>query len=365
MNTLHEPRPGTRSYHIAYKTQSLRSQPNGATSSAQDDFRANDHLRPAKRRKTQNPREERQSTTTAILLDNSQLTEDSPDELQITPEKKVERTPGILRTRYGSEDGGNGSLNVPGGYARESQRLVSEMDQSSPEDEGHFTKASAKQRRAKMDGMLRSSSPRPSELKNSAVASSPYFSKAGAASAPRPNGKAQIRTRELQQESPDALQSDEVQSSRPPKSHANMDAKQLIGPLIAATKRSTPVSRPETSRATGQNQSNCWNLQEIVGFNLPAQSIYTVQVDGRTKNILINTNIEALGSEPLFQQSLEKLFEIRYADECDIVSLEFSRSSDHIPARLYLRFESEKPVWEFNTVLQRLSVHHRSTIKTA
>ncbi|KAI1621990.1 hypothetical protein EDD37DRAFT_502697 [Exophiala viscosa] len=347
------------------RTNTSRPQSREHTSSARVGVRANDHAHPLKRRKVHDPREEGHSTTTAIPLDDSQITEDSPDELQLSPDVKSGQSSGILRRRDESQRGKMGSHKTPAEQAHETQRASSELERASPKDESQFTKMSAKQRREEKDGILRSSSPTPLGQKTPAVAKSPYFSKPGALAAARRKGQIPNHTRVLQQESPDALQDDDAQFGRTPpangptNSYSSMGAKERIAPLIAGKKRDSVAARPENTRTSGQPEVNSWNLREIIGADLPVHPIYVVQVDENHKMMLINTNMEQLGNEPLFRQSLEKLIGIRYASKCNIVRLEFSRSSDHLEAKSYLRFESEKPAWDFVTLLLGLLTHLR------
>ena len=365
MNTLNDPPRGSKTEYMLRKIHASRPPVNGPSSSVRVEVRANDHSQSSKRRKIHDPREEGHSTTTAIPLDDSQITEDSPDELQLSPDVKSGQSSGILRRHDGSQRGKNGSLMTSTGQAQETQRAVSELERASPEDESQFTKNSAKQRREKMDGMLRSSSPSPLEQKTKDIAVSPYFTKPAASAVARRTGQIHNRTMVLQQESPDALQNDDVQAghSTPTNgstnSYSSMGAKERIGPLILGKKRVPVTSRLEKPGTSEQSEVKSWNLREIVGADLPVHPIYVVQVDAKHKMMLINTNMEQLGTEPLFHQSLEKLIGIRYATKCDIVRLEFSRSSDHLEAKSYLRFESEKPAYDFVTLLQGLLTHLR------
>ncbi|KAK5184248.1 hypothetical protein LTR44_003754 [Exophiala sp. CCFEE 6388] len=372
MNTLNEPRLTSKERWAMQKNNRSRPQLNEQTSSVRVEVRANDHTHPIKRRMIRDPRKEGHSTMAAIALDDSQITDDSPDELQLSPEVKSGQSSGILRRRDESQHGADGSLKTSTGQAHDNQLSVSEFERASPEDEGQFTKTSAQQRRAVKDKMLRSSSPQPPEQRNQDVAVSPYFSKPAASAAARRNGQIHNRTRVLQQKSPDALQMDAVPSggtsptNAPAKSSSSMSAKELISPLIVGSERSAVVARPGRPRAVQSTNIKTWNLQEVVcAAALADHPIYIVQVDKKRKRIMINTDIEDLGSDPLFEQPLEKLIEIRPADDCDIVSLDFSRSSNHAEAKIYLRFESEKPAWEFVRLLQSLFMPPRYTAKTA
>ncbi|KAK5296920.1 hypothetical protein LTR99_008561 [Exophiala xenobiotica] len=340
INTLEAPRPPARSDHISSITHPQRL-PQNHGFSVYEHIQKNDHNRPNKRRRIETSHEEGNTITNAISLDDSQPADDSGDELRLSP-------------TYNKR--GNGEPPRSHRRASVAAKLPQDpIDDPSPDDESDFTKASAKLRKAAKDKMLGSSSPgRPDQALPVAVAS-PYFgSKSGTPSVTNQEARKQSRRKALEQESPDALQTEAPHTRGQSRSLQNVRATEFTH-LILGNDRSTTITHPKNTRTKPQTQVlRAYKLQELVHPSLQPHSIYVVQIDEQNKQLSINTDLDALGNDPVARVlPLEKIIEIRHGSNCGIVSLEFSRS-DRNKQKSYLRFESQKQAWIFVMSLQKL-----------
>jgi hypothetical protein len=336
---LEEPRPPARSDRISSITHPERL-PQNHEFSGYEHFQKNDHSHPNKRRRIEGSQEEGTTITNAISLDDSQPADDSGDELRLSP-------------TYNKR----GTGEPPRGHRRASAAAKlpqDQIDDPSPDDESDFTKSSAKLRKAAKDKMLGSSSPgRPDQALPVAVAS-PYFGKSGTPSVSNQEVRKQSRRKALEQESPDALQTEAPHTRGQSRSLQNVRATEFTH-LILGSDRSTTITHPKKTRTKPQTQVlRAYKLQELVHPSLQPHSIYVVQIDEQNMELSINTDLKALGNDPVARVlPLEKIIEIRHGSNCGIVSLEFSRS-DRNKQKSYLRFESQKQAWIFVMSLQKL-----------
>ncbi|KAK5463055.1 hypothetical protein LTS15_002767 [Exophiala xenobiotica] len=338
INTLEGPRPPARSGHISSITHPERL-PHTHEFSVHEQFPNNEHSHPNKRRRTGGSQEEGNTITNAISLDDNQPADDSGDELRLSP------------TYNKREDG-----EPPRGHRRASAAAkppLDPVDDPSPDDESDFTKASAKLRKAAKDKMLGSSSPgRPGQALSVAVAS-PYFGKSGTPSVSNQEARRQSHRKALEQESPDALQTEAPHTRGQSRSLQNVRATEFTH-LILGSDRSTTITHPKKTRTKPQTQGlRVYKLLELVHPGLQPHSIYVVQIDEQKKELSINTDLEALGNDPVARIPLEKIIEIRQGSSCGLVSLDFSRS-DSNKQKSYLRFESQEQAWNFAMSLQEL-----------
>ena len=348
INTLEDPRPPARSGHISSTTHPERL-PQNHEFSVYERFQDNDRSHPNKRRRTEGPQEEGNTITNAISLDDSQPADDSADELRLSPTYKKGGNGEPLRGHRRPVEQVQGAPQLP----------QSPIDDPSPNDESEFTKTSAKVRKAAKDQMLGSSSPGRLDQASSVAVASPYFGKPGTPSVPNQEARKQSRRKALEQESPDALQMETPQTraqsaARSGKSLQNVRATEFTH-LILGSDRSTTITHPKKTRSKRQTQGlESYKLLELAYPNLQTDSIYVLQIDEQRKELSINTDLEALGNDPVARPlHLEKIIEIKHGSECGIVGLDLSRS-DKNDSKVYLRFESQKPAWHFVRSLQTL-----------
>jgi hypothetical protein len=305
-----------------------------------EQIQKNDHNRPNKRRRIEGSHEEGNTITNAISLDDSQPADDSGDELRLSPTYNKRGNGEPLRGQRRA----SAAANLP----------QDPVDDPSPDDESDFTKASAKLRKAAKDKMLGSSSPgRPDQALPVAVAS-PYFGKSAPPSVSNQEARKQSRRKALEQESPDALQTEAPHTRGQSRSLQNVRATEFTH-LILGNDRSTTITHPKKTQTEPQIQGlRVYKLLELVHPSLQPHSIYVVQIDEQKKELSLNTDLNALGDDPVARNiPLEKIIEIRHGSNCGIVSLDFSRS-DKSKQKSYLRFGSQKQAWNFVMSLEEL-----------
>ncbi|KIX09824.1 uncharacterized protein Z518_00905 [Rhinocladiella mackenziei CBS 650.93] len=341
-DTLSSARPGTRSEHILHRTQPLRTPAHPHTNS--------------------------QSTGNDFLMD------DSPDELQLSPIPAPEENSLKDRTRS-KPDHEEHSL-LPRASTRNSmifrpERSIS--DRPSPEDEGDFTKVSAKQRKAERDKMFRNSSPAPSNHLSAGRISSPYFSRAGTPSETQRQKQRQSRMEALTQESPDALHVDDTSTSQPQpvesgKSLVEVSTRDLRH-VHTGNDHSTGITKPEkwAHKKTSKSRST-FKLEDIRYPGPTCHSMYVLEVDSERKEISINTESQMLGNEPVMEsRPITKIQHVQFGtDDSPLVRLQFSRrenAREHFEDTMNLRFGSHKDAYNFVTLLRNLVVTLKVTDK--
>ncbi|EXJ91760.1 hypothetical protein A1O3_00310 [Capronia epimyces CBS 606.96] len=338
MNTLDTARPGTRSHLVFEKTTNVRnpSYDNG-------------QVHASKKRKLDYNHPNGSGATAAISSSDSQNQEESADELRLSPESTANTAAERDRYRRSSP---RVYVSVPKskGFGSVVGESISQLTASSPEDEGNFTKGSAKQRKAQKDRMLASSSPVSSSIVPAETVASPYF---GAASTPSRH----LRYKVLQHSSPDALQADQS-----PRLHTNFgESGRSLGDTDIKIPNALIVGNGYT--ATGNSRMKRANenikslkLDDVIYRRLPNASIYVVEIHCDTKEISINTEEEMLGGEPVVEsRPISKIVEVKYgSDNSPLVSLSFSRQG-HQEDKLYLKFQSHKAVDDFVKILKGCS----------
>ncbi|KAJ9644300.1 uncharacterized protein PV06_05271 [Exophiala oligosperma] len=313
VDTLNRSRASARSGFVGSTPISGRlPQLHGFKSSGQINEDTHNHRH--KRRKLEQPQKAGQNIQDAIDLGNSQKAEDSVDELGMSPAFQNGKT---------------------------------EQPTLSPPEKGSTRKTSPSRQ-----------SIRAAQGKTTSA----YFGKTETSMIP---GAGVPRTRQLKSlgsESPDALQDDYRQPpSRSTKQHPtsldNVPATAFTQMLVGSDK-SMAIRNPTKKLTNIQNSSlRTFKLLEFVS-DLWTDSVVTLEVDERRKQLRINTDIDELGTDATQACPMEKIIDIKYGSESNLVSLDFSRSGNG-PPTTYLRFESEGAADEFVKLLQEVDRSYR------
>ncbi|KAJ9616976.1 hypothetical protein H2200_000697 [Cladophialophora chaetospira] len=316
---------------------------------------ANDHVPPQKKRKTGDSREFGASEASAITLDDSQTTiavNDSEDELALGSSKHAnrstanhvqnsgdanqlpQRSVSILRKRNGTP----------------TTQMHRENSESSPTDEGDFTRDAARQRRAEKDGILQSSPEQPDQPRQAETSDkSPYFD----SHPPSAKMDNPPRHKDPIPESPDALQGGVTHAGRERNGYGAMRSTHL-GALIEGSDSSTAINKQARKGAKPKSETKTsFKLQDIVYPGLVATSTYTIEIDAASTEFSLHTDEAMLGDEPLMKpRSLRQLDKLVFAaDTPSLVCLEFSRSGSGLN-KIFLEFGSEKSATDFVTCIQ-------------
>ena len=352
VNTLERTSTTSRSNYFQDRTDLCRGnqQPrpsNGSKSS--DKQRANDHLLPNKRIKSAHPGNPGTSSAPAFDSYNGQDTDDSPDELGLSPPSKEETRPAHRSQR-------SRVLNRQNEAMVGRQRLISAKVPTrmslSPENEDHFTKNSARQRKAEKDGILGHSSP-PLEEEHSQQNTSRYFGKSEAIST-RHKIQKQDEQRILSGESVYKSQPDACSSSSH-RAYKDLRGREGFDKLIQGNTRSTTISKPPGARQKKIISSKIsFKLNEVVYSGLHNPHACIVQVDLELKEISIIIEDSLLTEYPIATPfSINKIVQFRYDGE-SLVSIDFSRS-DHSKKIVYLRFLSSEIATAFRDLLLEIT----------
>ncbi|EXJ93477.1 hypothetical protein A1O1_01869 [Capronia coronata CBS 617.96] len=337
VDQLSAPRQGTKSQHIFDQTRDIRDHDNR-------------QVHASKKRKLDNNDATGSSATSAITLEDSQNREDSADELRLSPESPKGETTDRGR-RHHAPHHVYISVHRPNGVGNSARQPVSQLRGSSSEDEGAFTKGSAKERKAEKDRMLASSPPAPSSTVRAETVSSPYFN------ATQTPFRAP-RHKPLQHESPDELQtghSPKLQASsvRTRKALGEVDMKTLgaLKPGDGHTTANPKPGNPPAKRAV--NNIKSFKIVEVVYPTLGDSDIYVIEVHCDTNTISINTDEEMLGNDPVVKDRLiSKIVEVKQGSaKSQLVFLTFSRQGQH-EDKMHLRLQSPKAAYDFVTLLQ-------------
>lgn len=360
MDTMNGGPPRTRSDHILQTTKQYRGHGSNGKVPVKNEIRANDHVTPHKRLKVRDSRELGNTVHSAISLDDTQILDDSADELQLSP-RSVERK-SIRQHRSHTPIDGSTQTKITG-RDRLDPAETSNLARFSPEDEGQFTKISARQRKAEKDNILGSSSPAPPKQTPVGTIPSPYFTKAGTSTA---EGGALKRNRNEvpAQESPDVLHNDtSPRVSRPefqPRATVSELRTRDLGTMIMGRSSNAAINRPARSKKTGK-EPVAFHLKEFVYRNVDDTSNYIVEIDTEKSEISIDTVDKMLGDEPVYlPRPVRKIVHIYHGN--DLVVLKFSRNGPR-EEKMGFRFDSEKKAVEFVKLLQDLDTGLKVTWK--
>lgn len=362
MDNLNAPHPRTRSHYVLETTRQHRGTgylPRNKVE-ADSEFRSNDHVTPNKRRKTEDSHPAGKTPASAISLDDSQTFNESGDELQLSPDATSRVSNGRVRLQRKPSDEAHDSLTQLRNRDSVSQAQSTILDRSSPEDEGDFTKASAKQRRADKDKMLESSPPAPPNRRSTSHATSPYFSKAGSSSNANSNRQTRKSLKAFDQDSPDALQSEEISLSQPRPVTTRTPLAKLSGrglqALIVGNESSASITKPTNAKKEKPSKdSTSYKLEELIYQGLPDTENYVVEVDEGKKEISIDMEDAVLADEPIVKPRLiRQISNIRHGtNNSSLVCLNFSRSGAG-EDRMHLKFQSHKTMMDFVKLLQKV-----------
>ncbi|ETI24624.1 hypothetical protein G647_03993 [Cladophialophora carrionii CBS 160.54] len=348
--------PGTRSEYIQGKTNGRRVPiypP--STLPAKNKAHSNDHITPNKKIKTVDLREAGDSSASAISLDDSQIPNDSEDELALSGSKP----PSQIRKRQGQELlTSRESRRSPASILRSRNNVHPDQIQRrerdhSPMDEGDFTKDAARQRRAVKDKLL--GSPPAGSKPSAAQRTSPYFRQSPRAVLEGSHALKQNRQKDPTPESPDAIQGGETHRERiaPPvagKANEPRSRSSRRGSSIGHGLSSTTGKPSDSGQKKTTGEKNSFKLDGLLYHDFAEASIYTIRVDASTKEISLHTDSPIFPDEPLtYPRAIRQIAGILYgADGSPLIRLQFSGVG---PDYMFLRFDSDKSAYDFIMLL--------------
>ncbi|EXJ60533.1 hypothetical protein A1O7_04686 [Cladophialophora yegresii CBS 114405] len=348
--------PGTRSGYIQEKTNGRRVQiypP--STLSTKNKVHSNDHTTPNKKRKTVDLREAGDSSASAISLDDSQMLNDSEDELALSSSKPPSQIrKGPVQEPLASSGSRQSPISILRSRNAASSNQTQRQDRDySPVDEGDFTKDAARQRRADKDKMLGSS---PAASKPSVPQrTSPYFRQSVHAVQGGTHALKQVRQKDPTPESPDAIQGGETNPQRrasPVAGTANESRSRssLRGSSIGQGFNSTKAKLSDPRAKNTASEKSSFKLNDLLYHNFADASIYTIKVDVSTKEISLHTDSPIFPDEPLTHpRAIRQIAGIFYgADGSALVRLQFSGIGQDY---MFLRFDSDKSACDFIMLL--------------
>ena len=328
--------------------------------SAQNDFRENDHTTPSKKRKTGEFPQPGNSAASAISLDDSQPHEESEDELALSSNS---------RKRSSLRNGHRASSPTHAGHPSLSQASTSngavpqahEQDpNSSNSDESIFTKIATQQRKFEKDRMLDSSPDRPRQLPVSQK--SRYFPPSAPTARNDPAISKQVPQVNFEPESPDALQGAETRTMQELKGRIRQNLSTSLLSLVVGSETGTAIVKPPKARPKkAEKETESFELIEVVAPGVRQSSMFIVEIDRLSKELSLYLIDVVLSDEPILpSRPIRNIYRILYGPGgSHLLCLEFSRNGPGLH-KMFLRFKSEHPAYEFVTLIQRLEPSVRS-----
>lgn len=318
-------------------------------SSPSHEIRENSHVTPNKRRRIDGTRSTAHPSLSVISLDHSQDQDGSEDELSFStkPLKPVSAAKG--NKRHNARSQSRAATFTP----NTADHLRPDPRRSESADESAFTKNAARQRKAEKDAILGSSS---EDIEPLAGETTSRFFPTTEPSAKLKGKTSNSSRHEALPESPDAIQGDETHPQQDSRMVSNPKLRTRdLGKLIEGGTASTTLIKQSRSITKFQTkQMTEFKLLDLLYPGMPSASTYTIMVDIESKDFSLNTVEVQLADGPLFApRSIRQISYLNYADGSPVVSMAFSQSGQ-VPDKLFLRFASEKGVYDFIMLLQKL-----------
>ncbi|KIW68641.1 hypothetical protein, variant 3 [Phialophora macrospora] len=348
--------PGTRSEYIQGRTNNRRVPVYPpSTLPAKTTVHSNDHITPYKKRKTDDLREAGDSSVSAISIDDTQMPNDSEDELALSNSKHPSK---IHKSQTQQSLGSRELRESPTSILRSRNTVHTSQTRSrdrnfSPVDEGNFTKDAARQRKGEKDKLLESSPSAPNL--SARQRSSPSFGQSFLPGQEGSHASKQDRQKDRTPDSPDAIQGDETLPNRrrSPVNGKAYEQRSRSGLHDTSTRKDSSATTAKLSNSREKktaSRKTSFKLGELVYNDLVDASIYAIEVDTSTQEISLHTVNPIFPDEPLtYPRAIRQIAGILYGSNGSaLVRLQFRTANQDY---MFLRFDSEGFAYKFVMLL--------------